>query len=158
MKKINNSNNNDSCWKLKNEKDIFKNINNKKVLQKTVYKYILNGNNNFENIIDVLNGQNIKFIRISAKEFVYGRNNNTLQENQYIKKLRVASSINNLINNATIKYHSPLKHKNSLFSNGFNNYQGKVEIDNEKFRYIVRIGISKKLESIFYDISFELLQ
>ena len=73
-----------------------------------------------------------------------------------MEKMRIAPSIDDLINNASIRYSSPLIHRNSLFPNGFNNYQGIIEIDNRKFRYIVRIGKGKK-DSIFYDVTIESL-
>lgn len=97
----------------------------------------------------------IKFIRISAKEYIYGISNKKLQGNHYFAKMRMAPSIDDLIKNAYITYSSPLMHKNNLFPNGFNNYQGKVGIDNNIFQYIVRIGKNKNNESIFYDVYFE---
>lgn len=142
---------------IESKKDIFKGINDIKELQKKVYEYILNGNKNFSYIIDKINNKQIKFIRISAKEYIYGISNKKLQGKHYYEKMRMAPSIDDLIKNAYITYYSPLMHKNSLFPNGFNNYQGKVGIDNNIFQYIVRIGRSKNNESIFYDIYFEFL-
>lgn len=145
-------------WKIKDSKDIFKNIKDKKHLQNKAYDYILNGNKNFKYIIDVIDNKEIKFIRISAREYTYGRNNKKLQGNQYLEKMRMAPSIDDLIEMADIKYHSPLIHPNKLFPNGYNNYQGKLGIDGEIFRYIVRVGKTTSGESIFYDVSLELLE
>lgn len=144
-------------WKIKDSKDIFKNIKDKKQLQDKAYEYILNGNKYFEYITDVIDNKKIKFIRVSAREYTYGRNNKKLQGNQYQEKMRIAPSIDDLIERADIKYHSPLTHSNKLFPNGYNNYQGKIGVDNEIFRYIVRVGKTRKGESIFYDVSLELL-
>lgn len=145
-------------WQIEDSKDLFKGITSTKDLQDKAYKYILNGNTNYKTITDKVDGKNVKFARISAKEYVYGRNNKKLQGNQYQEKMRAAPSIDDLIKHADIKYHSPLTHKNKLFPNGYNNYQGKVGIDNDIFRYIVRIGKTKNNESIFYDVSLELLK
>ena len=145
-------------WQIEDSKDLFKGITSTKDLQDKAYKYILNGNTNYKTITDKVDGKNVKFARISAKEYVYGRNNKKLQGNQYQEKMRTAPSIDDLIKHADIKYHSPLTHKNKLFPNGYNNYQGKVGIDNDIFRYIVRIGKTKNNESIFYDVSLELLK
>ena len=145
-------------WQIEDSKDLFKGITTTKALQDKAYKYILNGNTNFETITDKIDGKDVKFIRISASEYVYGRNNKKLQGKQYQEKMRTAPSIDDLINNAEVTYHSPLTHENKLFPNGYNNYQGKVGIDNDIFRYIVRVGKTKNNESIFYDISLELLK
>ncbi len=46
--------------------------------------------------------------------------------------------------------------KNNLFKFGYNNYQGKLIIDNNIFSYIVRIGKAMN-DNIFYDISLEFI-
>ena len=145
-------------YEINTEKDIFKNITNKKDLQRKAYEYLLNGNTNFKYITDLIDNNKVIFARISAKEYVYGRNNKKLQDNRYNEKMRTAPSIDDLIKNANLKYHSPLTHSNKLFPNGFNNYQGMLLIDNDIFKYIVRIGKSKNKESIFYDLSLEFIE
>ena len=155
---LKNSSIHDTDWKIKSNKDIFKGIDNIKELPKKAYAYILNGNSNFKYIIDTIDNKKIRFARISAKEYVYGRNNKNLKGNEYQEKMRTAPSIDDLIEHARIKYHSPLNHPNKLFPNGYNNYQGTVEIDNNIFRYIVRVGKTKDYSSIFYDVSLELLR
>ena len=144
-------------WNVETKKDIFRNINDSKTLQDVAYKYILNGNINFDTIIDKIDGKNVEFRRVSAKEYVYGRNNKKLQGNQYQEKMRTAPSIDDLIENASIQYHSPLTHPNKLFPNGFDNFQGKVGIDNDIFSYIVRVGKDKNNSNVFYDLSLEFL-
>ncbi len=51
-----------------------------------------------------------------------------------------------------------MTHLNKLLPNGYSNYQGKVRIDNDIFRYNARAGKTKQGESIFYDVSLELLR
>lgn len=151
INKINYKNNN--FWLIKTNKDIFKN-KTKKELRNIAYNYILNGNENFEIIYDIIDNKEIKFRRISANEYTRGRNSQKLSNDEYNKKMRLAPSIDDLVNNAEIKYSSPLIHFSSLFKTGFNNYQGKVKIDNTVFRYIVRIGKAKN-DNIFYDVSLK---
>ena len=140
-----------SYWVIEDSKDIFKNENRKNI-NKVAFNYILNGNNHFNNIKDIIDNQHISFVKLSAKEFTMGTNSRKLKHNDYYNKMRILPSLNDLINNAEIKFHSPLKHYNKTFSKGFNNYQGKVKIDNYIYRYIIRIGIAK-YDYIFYDIA-----
>ena len=146
----------DDYWTVKDSISLYDGGKNVKRLQNKAYDYILNGNKNFKFIVDRIEGKRIKFIRISAKEYVYGRNSKMLNREQYKKKMKIAPYIDEFINRANITYCSPLIHESKLFKNGFNNYQGKVAIDNCIFAYIVRIGRTKK-DSIFYDISLEFL-
>ena len=139
-----------SYWIIEDSKDIFKNENRKELRIKT-YDYIFNGNKNF-NIFDKIDNKEIKFTRKSANEYLRGSNSKQLTSYEYNHKMRLSTSLDDLINNAKIKYYSPRKHKNKLFKNGFNNYQGQVQIDNTTYRYIIRIG-KGKYDSIFYDMS-----
>ena len=143
-----------SYWQVETNKDIFNNIKNRKTLREKAFDYILNGNKNFKEIIDKIDGKEVQFRRISAREYIYGTNAQKLSNQNYNKKMRLAPSIDDLINNATIKYSSPLQHNNKLFKQGFNNYQGQVKIDDNIFRYIVRVGKAQN-DNIFYDLSLE---
>ena len=67
-------------------------------------------------------------------------------------KMRLIPSIKDLIDNANIKYYSPLVHNNKLFKKGINNYQGVIKVDNITYKYIIRIGITKH-DYIFYDLT-----
>ena len=107
---------NDIDIKVSGRKDKFKNKENKKELQQLAYNYILNGNINY-NIIDIID-------KVSAKEYIFGRNSKKLSPKEYMQKMRIAPMIEELIKNASIKYYSPISHESSLFKNGFNNYQG----------------------------------
>ena len=142
-------------WQIETGKDIFKDAKTKNELKKKAFEYIKSGNNNFEVIDSLNNGNTVRFIRKSGQEYVYGSNSQKLTNKEYNQKMRIAPSIDDLINNATAKYKSPLTHDNKLFPNGFDNYQGVLKIDNNYFKYIVRLGINNDLNSIFYDISLE---
>ena len=113
---------------------------------------IINGNKNYINIKDTIDNTTINFSRISAREYTMGTNSKKLIRKDYCNKMRISASIDDLINNSLLKYKSPLVHTNKLFKKGFNNFQGKVKIDQKFYRYIIRIGISKN-SNIFYDIS-----
>jgi predicted nucleotidyltransferase len=149
-------------WQIEESKDLFKGITKTETLQDKAYKLILHGNKNFETITDKVNGKDVQFIRVSAREYVYGINAQELTDKSgteaYNKKMRMSPSIKDLIDNASTTYKSPLTHKSNLFSE-FTNYQGKVGIDDYIFKYIVRVGKGKKKgDSIFYDLSLELLK
>ena len=153
-------------WQVEESKDWFKDITDIKELQEAAYNLILHGNENFETITDKIDGKEIKFVRISANEYVYGKNVQELSkaarergdntDTVYRQKLRTTPSIEDLINNADISYPAPLTHDSTLFKKGFNNYQGKVGIDDNIFRYIVRVGKAKN-DNIMYDVSLEYL-
>lgn len=121
---------------------------------------MLKGNINYEVITDIIDNKVIKFIRISAQEYVYGKQSRILSQNDitsrgfYNYKMRIVPSIDDLINDAKFKYSSPLMHKSNLFINGFNNFQGELSIDNNLFKYIVRIGKAKN-DNIFYDVNLQ---
>ena len=102
----------------------------------------------------MIDGESLEFIRVSANEYVYGKQAQTLSEEAYKQKMRMSTSIIDLIENADIKYDAPDHKNHKLFPNGFKNYQGRVGIDNTIFRYIVRVGKAKN-GMIFYDINLE---
>ncbi len=140
-------------WQIETEKDIFKDIETVKGLQKAAYEYILHGYKGSK-IVGLIDGENIEFIRISAKEYVYGNASKTLSTSQYKQKMRMSVSIMDLIENAPISYDAPDHKNHKMFPNGFKNYQGRVGIDETIFRYIVRVGKAKN-GMIFYDINLE---
>ena len=138
-------------WVVEDSKDIFKGLSKSKI-KVAAYNYIINGNKNYINIKDTIDNTTINFSRISAREYTMGTNSKKLIRKDYCNKMRISASIDDLINNSLLKYKSPLVHTNKLFKKGFNNFQGKVKIDQKFYRYIIRIGISKN-SNIFYDIS-----
>lgn len=142
-----------SYWQIETEKDIFSGLKSEFALKKAAYNHILNGYKG-ENVIELVKGKPLKFIRISAKEFVYGVSNKKLTDKQYNQKMRMSASIDDLIKNATINYDAPDHKNHELFPNGFSNYQGRVGIDETIFKYIVRVGKGVN-DEIFYDINLE---
>ena len=142
-----------SYWQIETDKDIFKGIKSVKGLQRAAFNYILNGDKG-NKIIDLIDGKRLEFIRVSAKEYVYGEASKDLTTEEYKQKMRMSTSIIDLVENASIQYDSPDHKNHKLFPNGFRNYQGRVGIDDTIFRYIVRIGKAKN-GMIFYDINLE---
>ena len=120
---------------------------------KAAYQFILHGDKG-NKVVGLIDGRNLEFIRISAKEYVYGRRSTELSTEEYKQKMRMLTSIIDLIENAFISYDAPDHKNHTYFPNGFKNYQGRVGIDKTIFRYIVRIGKAKD-GSIFYDIYLE---
>ncbi len=140
-------------WMIEDDKDTFKGITNVKELKKAAYNYILNGEKG-NKIVDLIDGKRLEFIRVSAREYVYGEASKTLSTEEYKQKMRMATSIIDLIENASIQYDAPDHKNHKLFPDGFKNYQGRVGIDETIFRYIVRVGKAKN-GMIFYDINLE---
>lgn len=145
--------NGNEYWQIESNKDIFKGIKSTKALKNAAYNYILHGDKG-NKIVGLIDGQNLEFIRVSAKEYVYGTQSQNLSEEAYKQKMRMSTSIIDLVENANINYDAPDHKNHKLFPNGFKNYQGRVGIDDTIFRYIVRVGKAKN-GMIFYDISLE---
>ena len=142
-----------SYWQIETDKDVFANLTNIKDLQKAAYKFILHGDKGSK-IVDIIDGERLEFIRISASEYVYGSDSTKLTQEEYKQKMRMSTSIIDLIENASITYDAPDHKKHKLFPDGFKNYQGRVGIDATIFKYIVRVGKAKN-GKIFYDICLE---
>ena len=140
-------------WSIDTKKDIFGNLSSTKELQNAAYDYILHGEKG-EHVKDVIDGEELQFRRISAKEFVYGEASKALTNEAYKQKMRLSPSIIDLIDNAFITYDSPDHKSHTMFPDGFKNFQGRVGIDNTIFRYIVRVGVAKN-GKVFYDINLE---
>lgn len=140
-------------WQIESEKDIFRGMNETSALRKAAYNFILHGDKG-KKILGLIDGKNLEFIRVSAREYVYGRQSQTLTEEAYKQKMRMSTSVIDLIDNATMQYDAPDHKNHKLFPNGFKNYQGRVGIDSTIFRYIVRVGKAKN-GMIFYDINLE---
>ena len=142
-----------SYWQIETDKDIFNGIDSIKGLQTAAYNYILNGYKG-NKIVGLIDGKKLDFIRVSAREYVYGDSSRSLSTEEYKQKMRMSTSIIDLIENASIQYDAPDHKNHKLFPNGFKNFQGRVGIDETIFRYIVRVGKAKN-GMIFYDINLE---
>ncbi len=145
--------NGNSYWQIEEDKDTFKGIKSVQGLKKAAYNYILRGDKG-NKVVGLIDGKNLEFIRVSAKEYVYGTASQSLSEEAYKQKMRMSTSVIDLIDNASITYDAPDHKNHKLFPNGFKNYQGRVGIDETIFRYIVRVGKAKN-GMIFYDINLE---
>lgn len=140
-------------WQIESDKDIFKGLKKTKELQDAAYDYILHGYKG-EEVSGIVDGENLKFIRRSAEEYLYGEASEELSNKEYRQKMRMSPSIVDLIENASIRYDAPDHKEHKMFPDGFKNYQGRVGIDDTIFKYIVRVGKAKS-GKIFYDINLE---
>lgn len=152
-KKIEKDGTGKTYWHIETAKDVFKGIKSVNGLQKAAYNFILRGDKGSK-IADLIDGEKLEFIRISAGEYVYGSDSKTLTEAQYKQKMRMSTSIIDLIENAFVSYDAPDHKNHKMFPDGFKNYQGRVGIDETIFKYIVRVGKAKN-GMIFYDICLE---
>ncbi|MBQ0125543.1 MAG: hypothetical protein KBS59_04375, partial [Clostridiales bacterium] len=146
--------NGNKYWEIENSKDIFKGLSTVTELKKAAFNYILNGYKGGEDITEIIDGKPLEFRRISAREFVYGKQSKELDKTTYKQKMRMSTSVLDLVNNAFINYNSPDNKSHKMFPNGFTNYQGRVGIDNNIFKYIVRVGKTAD-GNVFYDINLE---
>lgn len=149
-------------WNVETEKDIFNGIENVKNLKKEAFNYLLHGFKG-EEVNEIIDGEPLKFIRISANEYLYGIQSKKLiesdteREGLYSKKMRIAPSVVDLIENADTKYKTKDMKNHNIATEGFYNYKGRVRIDNIIFDYVVRVGRGDK-GNIFYDINLEVEQ
>jgi len=148
-------------WHIETEKDVFKNITNPWTMQQRAYDYIIGKRDNKETITDVVDGKEIQFIRLSAEEFTRSDESQLLfksfseDDKRFNQKMRLAPSIQDLIDNSVAHWDSPDVKNHKLFKeNGFRNYNGRVRIDNVIFKYIVRLG-KANFGEVFYDINLE---
>ena len=72
--------------------------------------------------------------------------------------MRMLPSLENILLNASINWQSPDHKNHKLFKErGFEDYRGKVRIDNVIFNTVVRAG-KTKFGDVFYDINLEVDQ
>lgn len=72
--------------------------------------------------------------------------------------MRLIPSLDDLLNNANVSWKSSDLKNHKLFKDrGFENFRGKVGINNVIFNYIIRSG-KTKFGDIFYDINLEVDQ
>ena len=149
-------------WHIETDKDIFKGITDTKQLQKKAYEFILHGDKG-EAVNEIVDGEPLEFKRISAEEYVYGKQSRILSKSDkgnhglYNKKMRIIPSVLDLIQYSNVSYDTPDHKNHKLFRKGFNNYRGRVRIDNIIFNYIVRVG-KAEYGKVFYDINLEVEQ
>ena len=145
--------NGETYWEIDTEADIFRDIKGYKELKTKAYEYLLNGDKG-RRIETLIDGEALEFRRISANEYIYGRQSKTLGKKEFNQKMRMAPSIPDLIENAAVTWDAPDMKNHKLFPNGFKNYRGRVGIDETIFNYIVRVGKAVNGQ-VFYDINLE---
>ena len=73
----------------------------------------------------------------------------------YTQKMRLIPSLEDILLHSSVNWNSPDHKNHKLFKEkGFENYRGRVRIDNVIFNTIVRVG-KAKFGDIFYDINLE---
>ncbi|MGI6349513.1 MAG: hypothetical protein ACOXZ0_06315, partial [Eubacteriales bacterium] len=140
-------------WHIETHKDIFSGITDTKELQKRAYDYILHGDKG-EQVKSIINGEELLFTRISAREYLYGTQSKGLQRDEYNQKMRLAPSVLDLIENADNSFMMKDMKNHNFAKDGFLNYKGRTRIDDVIFKYIVRVGKSEK-GNLFYDVNLE---
>lgn len=112
-------------------------------------------------VIDAIDGKTISFIRLSAEEFAWGKKSKDLLKDSpeiFAQKMRLIPSIQDLAKNANINWHSSDFKDHKLFKEkGFENFRGRVGIENVIFNFIIRAG-KTKFGDVFYDINLEVDQ
>lgn len=144
-------------WQIDSGKDIFKNLKTKDEYVDAAFNYLIKNRDNKITVKDK-KGKEIQFIRISAEEFTNSKESQQLYNDNpeiFKKKMRMIPSLQDILLNATADWHSPDHKNHKLFKEGgFNNYKGRVRIDNVIFKTIVRNGVAK-FGDVFYDINLE---
>lgn len=140
-------------WNIETEQDIFKNLKTTSELKKAAYDYILNGEKG-QKVTEIIDGKPLEFTRIGAKEYVYGKQGQKLAQSDYNKKMRIVPSVLDLIENADTQYHTKDMKSHKIASEGWENYRGRVRLDDVIFDYVVRVGTSDR-QNTFYDINLE---
>ena len=144
-------------WEIDSGKDIFKGLKTPEEYRDAAYSYLIANRDNKIVVKDNF-GREITFIRLSAEEFTRSRESNTLFEDNpdmYTQKMRLIPSLEDILLHSNVNWNSPDHKNHKLFKEkGFENYRGRVRIDNVIFNTIVRVG-KAKFGDIFYDINLE---
>lgn len=147
-------------WQIEDSKDIFKGLSTNAEIEKAAFDYII-GRRDKNSVVETIDGKSIKFIRLSAEEFTKSKESKKLKalnDGSFNKKMRMIPSLDDLISHANVSWMSPDLKKHKLFKEkGFDNYRGRVGIDNVIFNYIVRVG-KTSFGDVFYDINLEVDQ
>ena len=144
-------------WQIESGQDIFKGIKNKEKMRDKAYEYLIKNRDN-KVVVKDENGREIVFIRLSAEEFTQSEESRKLfKENPELfnQKMRLIPSLQDILINSNVNWQSPDHKNHKLFKdNGFENYRGKVGIDNVIFNTVVRVG-KANFGNVFYDINLE---
>ncbi len=157
---IKNDSNGNQYWQIETEKDIFKGLTNVNDIRNKAFEYII-GMRDSKKIVDAIDGKKFEFIRMSADEFTNSEESKKLANGDpilFAQKMRLIPSIDDLAQNANVSWQSRDLKKHKLFKEkGFENFRGRVGIDNVIFNYIIRAG-KAKWGDVFYDINLEVDQ
>ncbi len=103
----------------------------------------------------------MQFIRISAEEFTNSEESKLLKKENpvmFAQKMRLAPSLEDLATNSNVNWWSPDEKNHKIFKEGgFENFRGRVGIDNVIFNYVIRSG-KAEFGDVFYDINLEVDQ
>ncbi|MBQ7971383.1 MAG: hypothetical protein IJ294_03445, partial [Clostridia bacterium] len=144
-------------WHIDTSKDIFGNQTDAVKIKDAAYTYII-GMRDSKKIIDAIDGKQMTFIRVSAEDFTNSIESQTLLSNDpvmFAQKMRLIPSLEDMANNANISWWSPDLKSHKLFKQrGFENFRGRVGIDNVIFNFVIRAG-KAHFGDVFYDINLE---
>ena len=144
-------------WRIETSKDIFAGLKSNEQIEKAAYDYLLE-NRDYNVVLDTVDGKKVKFIRLSADEFTKSKNSQNLKSNNPVvfkQKMRLIPSLQDLLLNANVNWHADDMKNHRLFKErGFENYRGKLGIDDTIFNYVVRVG-EASFGNVFYDINLE---
>ncbi len=144
-------------WHIETKSDIFKNCTTPQQYRDAAFEFLIKNRDNKVTVKDS-NGNEVQFIRLSAEEFTNSEESQDLFSNNpdlFEKKMQMIPSLENILLNSNVNWHSPDLKNHKLFKQGgFENFRGRVRIDNVIFNTVVRIGVAKFGE-VFYDINIE---
>ena len=144
-------------WRIETSKDIFAGLKSNEQIEKAAYDYLLE-NRDYNVVLDTVDGKKVKFIRLSADEFTKSKNSQNLKSNNPVvfkQKMRLIPSLQDLLLNANVNWHADDMKNHRLFKErGFENYRGRLGIDDTIFNYVVRVG-EASFGNVFYDINLE---
>ncbi len=147
-------------WRINTGKDIFKGLKTSAEYKRAAFDYII-GLRDGDVIVDAIDGKKMSFIRLSAEEFTSSKESQSLMAEDpvmFAQKMRLIPSLEDLAANANVNWQSPDHKTHKLFKeNGFENFRGRVGIDNVIFNFIIRAG-KARFGDIFYDINLEVDQ
>ena len=149
--------NGNTYWQIETGKDIFKNLSTPKQFEAAAFNYILGQRDN-NKIVEAIDGKKMSFIRLSAREFTNSDESQMLKDADpimFAQKMRLLPSLEDLAANASVNWHSPDHKNHKLFKErGFENFRGRVGIDNVIFNFVIRAG-KAHFGDVFYDINLE---
>ena len=149
--------NGNEYWEIDSGKDIFKNLKSAWKIRDEAFKFLL-GNRDNKVVVHDENGKEIRFIRVSAQEFTQSEESHDLYENDpenFKRKMRMIPSLQDILLHSPANWHSPdLKNHKMFQQGGFENYRGRVRVDNVIFNTVVRVGVAD-FGNVFYDINLE---